>query len=481
MDERFWPYFIRQAALVQNVLVDDECVSPYFRVFGKQFDYNVLHAMGCLCYYLLPNRDRASKLSPRALPAQYLGYDHERLGSFTYVPSIQRLTSAYHLVFNEHRNYDSSLDTNRVRFRDQVDPDSSEPIGKSQRVYREDSDDGLIPLRAELPHPADDPQHSTADTEDGPGYWNEDHCSNTRCTFPKGHDGPCSDDDSRWTRFRPRVRRNYSETQQGSSVYAACEVGGCTFHADHCGECYDEDEQEIVTDFDAKCFVASPSNECDDWDSVMDFNPLAQSVFIDDVQHEVLKVDASAMSDVPCPKQYEDARKSPLWERWLKSMQDEITALISNGTWKYVSRNDPRLRKRKPTKSRWVYTIKYNRDGTISRFKSRFVVCGYSQRQGIDYDRAFSATLRGTTFRTLLAVAAGKKLRLMQIDISNAFTQADMDDVDVFVEPAKGFEVWEIIDGKRVSKLLHLRRALYGTKQASRLWQQALRKFLVDE
>ena len=45
-----------------------------------------------------------------------------------------------------------------------------------------------------------------------------------------------------------------------------------------------------------------------------------------------------------------------------------------------------------------------------------------------DYDRAFSATLRGTTFRTLLAIAAGKKLRLMQIDVSNAFSQADMDD-----------------------------------------------------
>ena len=150
-------------------------------------------------------------------------------------------------------------------------------------------------------------------------------------------------------------------------------------------------------------------------------------------------------------------------------MRDEFTALISNNTWKYVSRSDNRLRHRKPTKSRWVYTIKYNRDGTISKLKSRFVVCGYSQRQGVDYDRAFSATLRGTTFRTLLAIAAGKNLRLMQIDVSNAFTQADMDDVDIYVEPPKGFEVWETINGKRVSKLLHLQRALYGTKQASRL------------
>ena len=98
-----------------------------------------------------------------------------------------------------------------------------------------------------------------------------------------------------------------------------------------------------------------------------------------------------------------------------------------------------------------------------------------------DYDRAFSATLRGTTFRTLLAIAAGKKLRLMQIDVSNAFTQADMDDHFVVVEPAKGFEQWEYVKGKWYSMLLLLNRALYGTKQASRLWQDTLRRFLLQE
>ena len=162
-------------------------------------------------------------------------------------------------------------------------------------------------------------------------------------------------------------------------------------------------------------------------------------------------------------------------------MREEWEALLKNETFELVSRSDPRVRGRKPTKSRWVYTIKYNRDGTIERFKSRFVVCGYSQRQGVDYDRAFSATLRATSFRTLLAVAAGRKMRLMQFDVSNAFTQASMDDADVFIEPAKGHETWEWIKGKKVSLLLYLKRALYGTKQASRLWQETLRKHLIEQ
>ena len=52
---------------------------------------------------------------------------------------------------------------------------------------------------------------------------------------------------------------------------------------------------------------------------------------------------------------------------------------------------------------------------------------------------------------------------------------------ELIVEPPKGFETWEWIKGKRVSKLLYLKRALYGTKQASRLWQETLCKHLALE
>ena len=123
----------------------------------------------------------------------------------------------------------------------------------------------------------------------------------------------------------------------------------------------------------------------------------------------------------------------------------------------------------------------FNRDGTISRYKSRFVVCGYSQRPGIDYESTFFATLRATSFRTLLVIAAGKKMRLIQFDFSNAFVQAKMDDADVFFDPPKGFETYETVNGKKYPLLLYLKRALYGTKQASRLWQDTLRKFLIDD
>ena len=459
LPDRFWPYAIQQAALIHNVVVNDNGISPYFRVHGEHFEYSKLHAMGCLCYYLLPDRDRDSKLSPRAMPAIYLGIDHDRNGHHVHVPGLQRTTSAYHVVFNETRFYYQER-RNRVQFDLAPNEVSFEPIGRTRREYTEqpaadqspDANDHAAPDdNNSAPKPVDDPIHGDMDS------WNENHCENSKCTYPKGHDGPCSHEEIR-SRFRPQPRR----------IYAECATEDCTFCPDHSGPCVGALGERLgELELCGACF------DDDDIDDHMD----ELRVIFDDVSLEC----ATLFSVDPVePNGFKAATSGPLAERWWASMRDEIEALMRNKTWETISRNDPLLKGRPPTKSRWVYKVKLKRDGTIERLKSRFVVCGYSQRQGIDYDRAFSATMRASSFRTLLAVAAGKKLRLVHFDVSNAFTQADLDDVDLFVEPAPGFEEWETINGKRVSKLLHLRRALYGSKQASRLWQETLCAFLLS-
>ena len=157
-------------------------------------------------------------------------------------------------------------------------------------------------------------------------------------------------------------------------------------------------------------------------------------------------------------------------------MKLEIESLLSHQTWETVdASNVPK--NRKVTKSRWTYTLKLNRDGSIERFKARFVVCGYSQVKGEDYTHAFSATLRATSFRLLMAIAAGEKLKLEHFDVKNAFTQSDIDS-EIYTQPPKGFETYGK-DGK--PQVLRLIKSLYGTKQASRLWQLKLRDVLVNK
>ena len=121
-----------------------------------------------------------------------------------------------------------------------------------------------------------------------------------------------------------------------------------------------------------------------------------------------------------------------------------------------------------------MYDIKYLRDGTVERFKARFVARGFSQVEGSDFTHTFSATLRATSFRLFLAIAAGRKLSVDQFDVTSAFTQAEID-AEIYVEPPKGFATTGK-DGR--PQVLRLKKALYGTKQAARLWQQALVKRL---
>ena len=92
---------------------------------------------------------------------------------------------------------------------------------------------------------------------------------------------------------------------------------------------------------------------------------------------------------IPIPQSYEEAMNSPFAKEWLKAMNAEIAALEAKGTWTRVALDGDEgspPKHRRVTKSKWVYDIKYKRDGTIEKFKARFVVCGYSQEKGLDFE-----------------------------------------------------------------------------------------------
>ena len=59
--------------------------------------------------------------------------------------------------------------------------------------------------------------------------------------------------------------------------------------------------------------------------------------------------------------------------KWFKAMQEEYQALKTNDTWDLVFLSAPV----KVIGSKWVFRIKHNSDGTISRYKARFVAKGF--------------------------------------------------------------------------------------------------------
>lgn len=70
-------------------------------------------------------------------------------------------------------------------------------------------------------------------------------------------------------------------------------------------------------------------------------------------------------------------------------MNEELAALIENGTWDVVD-----LPKgNNAIDSKWS-KIKRDSNNNIERYKARLVIKGYSQRYGIDYEETFSPVVR---------------------------------------------------------------------------------------
>lgn len=144
-----------------------------------------------------------------------------------------------------------------------------------------------------------------------------------------------------------------------------------------------------------------------------------------------------------------------------------------------------------PTK--WVYALKTNADGEIVRYKSRFVVKGFMQRQGIDYDQVFSPTIRSEQIRMMIGVGArqtGLRLRVNgrrrvaimgKADVTNAYLTAPLpEDEEVLFELPRGYvsKLSAPVGHKVVARSV---KAQQGLKQSGRVWNQHQHKCLLEQ
>lgn len=124
---------------------------------------------------------------------------------------------------------------------------------------------------------------------------------------------------------------------------------------------------------------------------------------------------------------------------------------------------------RKAIKSRWTFKTKYNANGEIERFKARLVAKGCSQKYGIDYQETFSPTVRHSSIRFLLSLAAKQDLDLDQMDVITAFLHPKLEE-EIYMELPENTQ--------SSHRFCRLKKSIYGLKQASRVWYQELDKTL---
>eukprot|EP00253_Pinus_taeda_P001841 PITA_01841 len=111
-------------------------------------------------------------------------------------------------------------------------------------------------------------------------------------------------------------------------------------------------------------------------------------------------------------------------------MVEEYNSIMVNDVCEVVSRPQDKF----VVGSRWIYKIKYAADGSVEKYKARFVAKGYAQKEGIDYEKTFAS-------------------------------EARVIEEEVYIEQPEGFETHE-----KKSHVCRLKKTLYGLKQALRAW-----------
>nr|GEU35572.1 hypothetical protein [Tanacetum cinerariifolium] len=117
-------------------------------------------------------------------------------------------------------------------------------------------------------------------------------------------------------------------------------------------------------------------------------------------------------------------------------MKEEYDALMKNRTWSLV----PRASNTSVVDGKWVYKLKRDKNGAITRYKARFVAKGFRQ----------------------------------QPDIQNAFLHRNLKE-QVYMEHPPGF-----IDPQRPNHVCLLHKSLYVLKQTSHAWFERLSKAFFD-
>jgi hypothetical protein len=79
--------------------------------------------------------------------------------------------------------------------------------------------------------------------------------------------------------------------------------------------------------------------------------------------------------------------------------------------------------------SRWLYKIKYVAAGSIEKHKARFVARGFSQVEGIDYDKTFAPIARYTSIESIMATAAKMDWKIHQMNAKTPFLNGLIEEV----------------------------------------------------
>ena len=105
------------------------------------------------------------------------------------------------------------------------------------------------------------------------------------------------------------------------------------------------------------------------------------------------------------PSNYEEVVEI---KEWKEAIIEEYKSILKNDVWDVV----PRPKGKSIVTSKWIYKIKHAVDGSIEKYKTRFVAQGFTQKEGLDYEETFAPIARYNSIRYVLALVAVIKWKI---------------------------------------------------------------------
>jgi hypothetical protein len=157
------------------------------------------------------------------------------------------------------------------------------------------------------------------------------------------------------------------------------------------------------------------------------------------LQHGPAEPDIESNSNVT-PKTMKEALNSPKNTEWKAAIKREYDGIRDRSVFRVV----PIPAGKRVLSTKWDFTIKKNKDGSIRKYKARWVVRGFAQREGEDFDKSklYALVVSFSSVRTALAMAAQWKWAIYQLDVVAAFLYADIHE-ELYISLPEGFKEFD--------------------------------------
>jgi hypothetical protein len=123
---------------------------------------------------------------------------------------------------------------------------------------------------------------------------------------------------------------------------------------------------------------------------------------------------------------------------------------------------------------KWLFHHKLTSDGSLDRYKARWVLRGFTQYLEVDYDETFSPVVKFATVRAILSLALSRDWTIHLLDVKDAFFHDTLTETVYCSQPIR------FVDAARLDLVCRLNRYLYGFKQAPRAWYSRFASYLAS-